>query len=137
MKHREPIAHIMSKDVHTVHRKQNLLEVLELMEQEKICHVPVLSGEDVIGILSRTDVMRVSYGTSPEEANRHRDFLRQFEVGEVMTAEPVTVSSETAIRNVGEILHKNSFSALPVVDEGKLVGIITTNDLLAYLLEQY
>ena len=137
MKHREPVSHIMSTELQTVHRKQNLLEVADIFEQNSIRHLPVMNGEAVIGIISRTDVMRVSYGISKVDADHYKNFLQQLEVNEVMTPSPMTVNAKTSIKEVGEILHKHRFSALPVMDEGKLVGIVTTTDMIGYLLDQY
>ena len=49
----------------------------------------------------------------------------------------VTISSTSTIKEVAQILAKQEFHALPIVDNSKLVGIVTTTDLINYLLEQY
>jgi CBS domain-containing protein len=54
-----------------------------------------------------------------------------------MTAHPKSISSDTPIRDVAEILVNEDFHSLPVVDEGKIVGIVTSTDILKYMLEQY
>lgn len=54
-----------------------------------------------------------------------------------MTKNLVTVTSTTTIKEVAEILSKREFHALPVVDNNNLVGIITTTDLINFLLEQF
>lgn len=61
-----------------------------------------------------------------------------FTIAQVMAKNLKSVSSGTTIKEVAEILTKNEFHALPVVDDGnELVGIVTTTDLIKYLLEQY
>jgi acetoin utilization protein AcuB len=60
-----------------------------------------------------------------------------YTIPQVMTRIPVTVESDTSIKEVAEILSRQSFHSIPVVDQGKLVGIVTTTDLINYLLEQY
>lgn len=137
MKHREPISHIMSKEVKTVHKKQNLAEVQQLMDEFKIRHIPVVEGGNVIGILSRTDIMSARYGAIKGGEALQTSLLEQMPVEKAMFANPQTVSAGMSIREAGEIFHKNTFSALPVVEEDKLVGIVTTQDLIGYLLEQY
>ncbi|MBT8303071.1 MAG: CBS domain-containing protein, partial [Bacteroidia bacterium] len=55
----------------------------------------------------------------------------------VMAKNLISVNSETTIKEVAEILSKREFHALPVVDGENLVGIVTTTDLINYLLEQF
>jgi acetoin utilization protein AcuB len=137
MKHREPVSHIMSKDVKTVHQKQNLAEVQQLMDEFKIRHIPVLDGNKVIGILSRTDIMNARYGAIKGGEELQTTLLTQMSVEKAMTPNPQTVSSGMSIREVGGIFHEKTFSALPVIEDEKLVGIVTTKDVIGYLLEQY
>lgn len=137
MKQRESVSHIMSVDLKTVHKKQNLADVNTLMETFKIRHVPVVDGEQVIGIISRTDLMHVKYGAMKGQEKLQEALLEQMSVEEAMTQTPTTVSSTLPIQDAGRILHEKDFSALPVVDEGKLVGILTSTDLIGYLLAQY
>ena len=58
-------------------------------------------------------------------------------VEQVMAKNLISVSSQTTIKDAAEILAKKEFHALPVVDNEKLVGILTTTDLINYLLDQY
>jgi CBS domain-containing protein len=58
-------------------------------------------------------------------------------IPQVMTSKPMTVSSDTIIRDLAEIFVKEEFHALPVVDNGELKGIVTTTDVVRYFLEQY
>lgn len=98
-----------------------------------------MSGEDIIGMLSLTDLLRVSfvdtYGS--DESDVDTAVYNMLTIEQVMVKNIVSVSSTQTIKEVAEILAKNEFHALPVVDDDKLVGIVTTTDLLNYLLEQY
>lgn len=60
-----------------------------------------------------------------------------FTVPQVMAKTPEVISSEATVKEVAEILSKREFHALPVVDNGDLVGIVTTTDFIKYLLAQY
>lgn len=137
MKHREPVSQIMSKAVKSVHRKQNLADVQQLMDAFNIRHIPVVDGEAVVGILSRTDIMHARYGAIKGGEELQMNLLEQMPVEKAMTPNPQTVSPGVSIREVGSILHEKNFSALPVVEDQKLVGMVTTKDLIGYLLEQY
>ena len=137
MKHREAVSHIMSKDVKTVHRKQNLAEVQALMEEFKIRHIPVVDGEKVVGMLSRSDIMHARYGAIQGGEELQTTLLEQMPVEKAMTADPKTISAGQSVRDAGVMLHEGHFSALPVIEDGKLAGIVTTKDLIGYLLDQY
>ena len=139
MKKRELVSKIMSTDLITVNHTNNLVESEKLFHENSIRHIPVVSGDDIIGILSLTDLLRVSfvdtYGS--DESDVDTAVYNMLSIEQVMVKNPVSVSSTQTIKEVAEILAKNEFHALPVVDNGSLVGIVTTTDLLYYLLEQY
>jgi len=138
MKHRESIKNIMTTEVKTVHRRQNMAEVQKMMESYQIRHVPVVESEKVIGMISRTDLMHVRYGAMKGKEASQTALLETMPVEEVMTETPMTVPVGVSIREAGRLLHEKDFSALPVTDEDeKLVGIVTTKDMVGYLLEQY
>ncbi len=137
MKHREAVSKIMSQDLRTVSPIQNLSEVRQLMEDYGIRHVPVLDGQHLVGILSRTDIMRASWGVTRQEERDNREMLQAILVSEAMSPKPVAVAPHTTIREAAEALAELDLSALPVVQDDELVGIVTTTDLIRYLLEQY
>mgnify|MGYP002639821050 CR=1 FL=1 len=139
MKRREFVSKIMSTNLITVNLTNNLVEAEKLFNENSIRHIPVVNGDDIIGILSLTDLLRVSfvdaYGT--DESNVDTAIYNMLSIEQVMVRKPISVSSTQTIKEVVEILAKNEFHALPVVDKGKLVGIVTTTDILYYLLKQY
>ena len=90
-------------------------------------------------MLSYTDLLRISFADAIQDDETEVDTVvyNMFTIDQVMTKNVVTVNSETTIKDVAEILTKNEFHALPIVDEGHLVGIVTTTDLINYLLKQF
>ena len=60
-----------------------------------------------------------------------------YTIPQIMAKSPLTVDANTSIKEVAEILSQQSFHSIPVVENGKLVGLVTTTDLVKYLLEQY
>jgi len=139
MKRRELVSKIMSTNLITVNLTNNLVDAERLFNENSIRHIPVVSGDDIIGILSLTDLLRVSfvdtYGSDESDVNTA--VYNMLSIEQVMVKNLVSVSSVQTIKEVAEVLAKNEFHALPVVDNGKIVGIVTTTDLLNYLLEQY
>ena len=135
MKKNEPIAKIMSKDLITARAGQKLSEVRAMLCEYEIHHLPIVDAEQLVGIVSTTDIFRASFGSSDEEIDSTLDFTTSLD--QLMTKAPVTVSSGDPIRKAAEILAEGRFHALPVVDNGALVGIVSSTDLIRYLLEQY
>ncbi|WP_209562854.1 CBS domain-containing protein [Flavobacterium sp. 1355] len=138
MKKREPISHIMTKSVVTVNQNDDLKEVVAKLKSNSIRHIPVVNGKEVIGIISRTDINRLTFGALFDgQDGADEAILDMLTISQIMTSKPKTVSSETVIKDLAEIFVKEEFHALPVVDNGVLKGIVTTTDVIRYLLEQY
>jgi len=139
MKKRVPVSQIMTKNVITLSTKDDLATAEELFKKHRIRHIPVTSGSEVIGMLSYTDLMRISFADAIDEKEQEVDSMvyNMFTINQVMAKNVVSVSATTTIQEVAEILAKKEFHALPVVENEALVGIITTTDLINYLLEQY
>lgn len=139
MKRNEPISHIMTKDPITVHHGQKVSEVRQLFIEHGIHHIPVVSGKRLLGIISATDMMRLSlsaYGSDERTMDAMLD--HQFTIEQVMSKHLTTLDAKGTIREAAEKLREGRFHALPVVDDqGNLAGIVTTTDLIGYLLEQY
>ncbi|MCM4152798.1 CBS domain-containing protein [Arenibacter sp. N53] len=139
MKRREPVSKIMTTDLITINHTNSLLDAEKLFEKHKIRHIPVVSNKKIIGILSLTDLLRISFVDTYGEDDSHVDtaVYNMLNIEQVMVKNPVHISPTLSIKEVTEILAKKEFHALPVVENGDLVGIVTTTDLLNYLLEQY
>jgi len=141
MKKREPVSTIMTKNTYTIQLDDSLFHVRDLIRNHEIRHVPVLHGEKLVGIISKTDLNRLTFSTL-FAGQEHADeaVLEMLNIGQVMSHKPRVVRRSDSIHDVAEILAKEEFHALPVVDEhdeSRLVGIVTTTDVIRYMLEQY
>lgn len=139
MKKRAPVSDIMTKTVITLNYKDELETAEKLFKSKKIRHIPVVSGTAIKGMLSYTDLLRISFADAIDEDDESVDTVvyNMFTIEQVMAKNLVSVPSTTTIKEVAEILAVKEFHALPIVDDNKLVGIVTTTDLIKYLLEQY
>lgn len=139
MKRREPVSKIMTENVLTVQKNDDLHEVVELLNRNKIRHIPVVDGAEVIGIISRSDINRLTFGSLfDNQEGADEAVLTMLSIPQVMTGKPRLVTSDQSIKEVAEIFATEEFHALPVTDErGKLAGIVTTTDVIRYMLEQY
>lgn len=134
-----PISMIMTEQVVTLNKNDNLEKAEQLFKQYHIRHIPVVTGKVVVGMLSHTDLLRLSFGDVTNNLENPIDVLtyNMFTIEQVMKQKIVTVSPSNTIKEVAEILAVETFHALPVVDRNRLVGIVTTTDLIKYLLRQF
>lgn len=134
-----PISMIMTKDVITLKKTDSLEAAEHLFKRHKIRHIPIVNNKVIIGMLSYTDLLRLSFADITNENDNSADVMvyNMFSIEQVMKRSIVTVSSSNSIKEVAGILATREFHALPVVDNNILVGIITTTDLIKYLLNQF
>jgi len=139
MKKRVPVSHIMTNNLVLLNVNDTLEKAEELLKKHNIRHIPVVNNNKVEGILSYTDLLRISFADAVYEEEDHVDSIvyNMFSLKQVMVKNVTTVKASDAIYDVAKILATESFHALPVEVEGKLVGIVTTTDLINYLLQQY
>lgn len=139
MKKREPVSAIMTKAVITVDKDtHHLRDVRDLFRKEKIRHIPVLEKKKLIGIISKNDINRLSFGALFEnQANADEGVLDMLTIDQVMTAHPTVIRPDVSIKEVAEIFATQDFHSLPVVEKETIVGIVTSTDVIRYMLEQY
>jgi len=123
MKRLEPVSKIMTRKLITLTLLDDLYKAEKLFLENHIRHIPIVEDEHIIGMLSLSDLKRIS-------------FLDSYDANEVKVDNAV-YSMLSIVKSVVEILSKNEFHALPVVENNILVGIVTTTDILKYLLKQY
>lgn len=139
MKKRTPVSEIMTENVITLNHTDDLDAAEAIFKQNKIRHLPVVSGDKIIGMLSYTDLLRISFVDAVDDHDEDVEAVvyNMFTIEQVMAKKLVSVTKDTTIKEVAEILAKKEFHALPVLDNNKLVGIVTTTDLINYLIEQF
>jgi len=139
MKKQVPVSTIMTKNVIKLNVTDDLTKAEMLFKKHHIRHIPVVNSNKIIGMLSYTDLLRISFVDAVDDDDEVVDVTvyNMFTVEQVMAKKLVTVAPETTIKEVAEILSSREFHALPVVEGDLLVGIVTTTDIIKYLLDQY
>ncbi|MFZ9004900.1 MAG: CBS domain-containing protein [Bacteroidetes bacterium] len=137
---RIPVSSIMTTQLVVLNTTDSLEKAEHLFKKHRIRHIPVIEGQQrIVGMLSLTDLLRISFadGAYEDEEDIETVVYEMFSLPQVMAKNVKTVAPDTTIKEVAELLAKEEFHALPVVEEGHLVGIVTTTDLIKYLLNQY
>ena len=139
MKHHDPVSHLMSRNVITAHHGDPISKVRALFREHGVHHIPVVNASQLVGIISWSDILRVSFGDAFQTDERTVDATldHTLTLEQVMQKSPVTLPETSTVREAAEILAGGSFHAIPIVSGTKLVGIVTTTDLIKYLLAQF
>jgi CBS domain-containing membrane protein len=125
---------VMTADPTTLKRNDKLTLADDIMRLGRVRHLPVVDddGQLLVGIVSQRDLFRdalaqaLGYGRHAQ-----RKILDTLSVKEVMTTELVTTSPETSLVEAARVLTERKIGCLPVVENGRLVGILTEGDFVA------
>ena len=115
------VARRMSRNPIAIAPEASIQEAIELMKEHSIRHLPVVDGDEhLVGWVTDTDLRGVFIASMIEELT----------VGDVMIADPITVSSTDVLEQAALLITKHKIGGMPVLEDGKLVGIITVVDIL-------
>src|SRR5215510_4641958 len=127
----------MTKSLMTIKPKDTIRHARERLAKYRINQLPVVSDEKLVGIVTDSDIrdaypssLRLFCGKDIDE------FGDSHTVEEIMTYNVISVAPQTSLREAAHQLRRQRFGALPVVENGKLVGIITRSDLLDAMLAE-
>ena len=123
----------MTRNVKTVSRDLNLFELSEMFERDDFNSYPVLDDRQVVGIVTKFDILKCFAFTPSQMMPRYQDLMSRT-VGDVMTPEFIYVSPDTRLTRVLQIMVEHRIRSLIVLDgTQKLAGIIAREDVIAAL----
>lgn len=123
----------------TVNEDTSLPEALELMRREKIRRLPVLDKHGkLVGIVTELDLLRASPSPATTLSIYEIPYLlSKVKMRDIMSREVITVTAETPIEEAARIMADNKIGGLPVMQDDKMVGIITETDIFKLMLELF
>lgn len=133
------VRNVMTSDVTTLKRNDELTLADDIMHLGRIRHLPVLDDDDVtvVGLVSQRDLFRGALARALGYAGHgRRKILHTISVKEVMTTDVVTISPDTPLVEAAKVLAKQKIGCLPVVEHGRLVGILTEGDFVAMVARE-
>lgn len=139
MKKRATVKDIMTTNLKSISLHDGTIQdAKDLMEKNGFRHLPVTKGNDLVGIISLSDIKRISFGANyGQEGSVDKAIFDSLSLNQVMVHNPTSIHTNTTIKEAAEIISSNEFNALPIVEESELKGIVTSTDLINYLIEQY
>ena len=119
------VGDVMSKEVATICPDEIVISAAKIMSDNKISCLVVMDQGNIAGIITETDVLR-------RVGNKGKDIYRT-KLSQIMSSPVESVSSDLSVLEVSKIMGVKHIKRLPIIDEGKLVGIVTQTDLVRTL----
>lgn len=125
------VEEVMTGSVVTLGPDETLRDAINLLRSKRIRHLPVVEERKLVGIVTDRDVKRATPSVlSGVGEDEYDNALVTIRVAQFMTREPITVSGKSQLKAAVEIFIDKKVGALPVVDNGHLIGILTEIDIL-------
>lgn len=120
----------MTKEPYTITANASITDAVALMREKNLKRIPVVDGDKITGILTQSDIQKVS----PTKATSLSIFeinylLSKLTVKDAMTKKIITIDANSLLEEAAVIMRQNRIGTLPVVENNKLVGIITESDI--------
>ena len=133
-----PVSRFMTRKLVTVAPGDRLTMIKEIFEAQRIHHIPVVKFTTLVGIISKLDFIHFTKGHEfkPNDKLTERALLEKYTAGDIMTKGIATLEPAERLNVALEIFSENLFHAIPIVEDGKLTGILTTLDIIKVLVEE-
>lgn len=128
------VSDLMQREVATLEAADSLDLADDVMRLGRIRHMPVVSGERLVGILSQRDLFRAAVSSALKmHRSAEREWLAKIPVRDVMTSTVVTVGPGATLAEAVRLMLDRRIGCLPVVDQGRLIGLLSESDCLRHL----
>jgi len=126
----------MQTEIVTLQVNEPLANAVEATASEQIRHLPILDGDRLVGMVSDRDIKQALPSAIIEGNKAEYDrVLRETPVRRIMRVSPITVGPSASLADVIRLMLDHRISAIPIVEGGKLVGLLTDTDVLQAFLE--
>ena len=128
------VGDVMTADPQTLEPEESLMRALEVMRMRGIRRIPVVLGGMLVGLLAEGDLKRAQPSTFSESQEDFNRVMEQTQIARIMIPNPVTTTAGAPLLEAAKVLHATKYGSLPVVEDGRVVGILTDNDLIGALV---
>src|SRR5574341_1029049 len=135
MNNSKSVRDIMNTSLTTIPLASSLLDAAITMRRSSVRHLPVVAAERLVGIITERDVQRCAPSLlSPITQEEYNATFENTPIERVMLRNPVTVAPDSSVRDAVLLMPYRQVGCLPVVESGRLVGILTRSDLMNLLM---
>lgn len=128
------ITSLMTKNVVYVSPEQNLLDVKHIYEKKDFHHhIPVIDENKLVGMVSLIDFM---YNIAGAGINDDHKIYKELQVKDIMSQKPFYLTTNSTIKDAAKVLAQGNYRAIPILEDTKLVGIVSTADIIKYALDE-
>lgn len=133
-----PVSRFMTRKLVTVIPGDRLTVVKEIFDKQRIHHIPVVKFTTLVGLISKMDFIHFTKGhaVAPNDEMMEKELLEKYTAEDIMTKGIATLGSGERMNVALQVLSENLFHAIPIVDDGQLVGMLTTLDIIKVLVEE-
>jgi CBS domain-containing protein len=122
---------IMSEQIVTISSDDSLSTVEDIMTLGHVRHMPVVHAGKLVGVVSERDLLRASLSNlSGYDAEQRRAFLHGVEIARVMSSPAIVIGPDDDVETAAWVMAERKIGCLPVVEDGRLLGIVTETDVL-------
>jgi CBS domain-containing protein len=128
----------MTREVASVRRNDQISIADDVMRLGRIRHTPVLDdhSDDLVGIVSQRDLFRGALaGALGYGQHAQQKVMGMLVIKDIMATDPVTTTPDTPLADAARVMLERKIGCLPVVEDGRLVGILTESDFLRFVVE--
>ena len=126
----------MTANPWTVRADATIPEAIATMKDRHVRHLPVMDAGRVVGVISEGDIdANLPSKATSLSVNEVTYLINKLTVAKVMSRNPLTIASDALLEQAAVVMRENKIEMLPVVDDGRLVGVITESDLLDAYIE--
>lgn len=128
------VADAMTKDPVTLGPEDSLMKAVEVMRKRGIRRLPVVVADTLVGLLAEGDLKRAQPSALSDSEEEFVRVMDETPISRIMIQSPMTTTEHVPLLEAAQTLHTTKFGALPVLRDGKLVGILTDSDLVGCLV---
>jgi acetoin utilization protein AcuB len=129
------VSDYMTQNPIVVEPEDTLMRALEIIRLHGVRRLPVTVGGTLVGLLTEGDLKRAEPSTLTDSEAEFNRVMEETPVSRIMIQNPVTTTADAPLLEAAEVLLNTKYGALPVVGGGRVVGILTDNDMVHALVD--